>query len=363
MGFRAVTFGTRSVVAVLAFCVASGAGLAAAQTVTVRHVAPGATVELVLDTAPAGTTKAGSDGNATIVATNQLDAPIDVNVWVEVCGDLHRVILARRSVQLVPDFACRRTQIAGLYLLQRITSLVIDVRDTPSMLLRQGRAPDVWLRDPVLAVAEGPAEPLPPLNGLTLFGAVGRSSTLNFKLQSCGAEISCSDNAPMPYSGGVAWWFNDFIAAEARYGHLGDHTATGSGDTFNFTTTREGGVLAFTGRAGFRIGRLRPFGRAGMGLHRATVTTAQTQNDTTVTVNGVAQTVAGGTQIIQMRTRGWAPVYGGGAEVWISPRIGVFGDVQGIGLKGTDDRGSGIEIDDRVLTVQIGFAIRFPNRR
>jgi hypothetical protein len=359
MDFPAAALVRRSLVVLFALHVAIGPTLASAQTVIVRHTTPGATVELVLDATQVGTAKADIEGTATVVATNKMDVPLDVNVWVDTCDDAHRVILARPGAKLIAAAACRRTQIPGLYLVQRITSIVIDLRVT-SLLLRQGRAPDGWLHDPRPAVAKASAEPLPPLTGLTLFGAAGRSATLNFESQSCGDVTSCSGNGPIPYSGGIGWWFNDFVGAEARYSYLAKQTAEASDDAFQFTTTREGGVLAFTGRAGLRTGRFRPFGRAGIGLHRATLTTTQTLNDTTVVINDVEQTAPGGTQILQMRTRGWAPVYGGGVEVWLSPLIGIYGEVQRIGVKGTDDRGSGIKIEDAVITAQVGLAIRFP---
>jgi hypothetical protein len=350
----------RSLVVVFALHAAIGTTLASAQTVIVRHATPGSTLELVLDGAPAGTAVADSEGNATVVATNSVDMPRDVNVWVDTCGNAHRVVLARPGAPLVDAGACRRIQIAGLYVTQRMTSFVIDTRSTSSLLLRQGPAPEEWLRDPRPVVAEAPAEPLPPLTGLTLFGAAGLSSTMNFRTQACGGVPSCSDNTPIPYGGGVGWWFNDFVAAEARYINLGTQTAEASDDAFRFTTTREGGAIAFTGRAGVRANRLRPFGYAGMSLHRATLTTTQTLNDTTVVIDDVTQTIPGGTQVLQMRTRGWAPVYGGGLEVWLKPFAGIYGEVQWIGLKGTDDRGSGIKIDDAAVSVQVGFTIRFP---
>jgi hypothetical protein len=347
---------------VISFAVhlALGATLASAQTVFVRHVTPGATVELVLDATPAGTAKADKEGLATIMATGKGNLPMDANVWVDVCGDTHRVIVARRGAEASADAGCRRTQIAGLYLVQAVTSIVIDANRTQSLLIRQGPAHDVWLHDPPPGVEEGSAEPLPPLTGLTLFGGAGLSSTLNFESQACGAVTSCSANAPIPYSGGVAWWFTDFVGAEARYSYLGALEAEASGDAFQFTTVREGGVLSFTGRAGFRKGRVRPFGRGGLSVHRATLTTTQTVNATTVVVDGVTQTVPGGTQILQMRTRGWAPVYGGGVEIWMSPLIGIYGEAQRLGLKGNDDRGADIEIDDAVITVQVGVTVRFP---
>ena len=347
----------RSLVVSVVLHLAIGTTLASAQTVIVRHATPGTTVELVLDATQLGTAKVGIEGTATVAATTTIDVPLDVNVWVDMCNDTQRVILARRGAQLLAAAACRRTQIPGLYLVQRITTIVIDVRDTSSLRLRQGPAYDTWLQDPGPTTAEASSAPLPPLTGLTLFGGTGRSTTLNFKTQSCG-NVACSGSAPIPYSAGAVWWFNDFVGAEGRYSYLADETDEAAEDAFRFTTTREGGVVALTGRAGVRAGRLRPFGRAGLGLHRATLTTTQTTNDATIVVNNVEQTIPGGAQTLQMRTKGWAPVYGGGLEIWLSPSIGIYGEAQRMGLKGTDDRGSGITVEDTVITAQVGLTIR-----
>lgn len=335
------------------------ATIATAQTVIVRHAAPGTTVELVLDAEPAGTGTVGADGNGTIVATTRLTMPADVNVWVDDCGDTHRVILARRGVTLPASGACRRTQIPGLYVLQGITSLVVDIRGTPTLLIRQGPVYDDWLRDPVIEVDDDePSEPLPPLTGLALFGTVGRGTTLNFRTQACGT-VTCSMSAPTSLTGGAVWWISDVFGVDGRYTYFASEKAEGSGTGFQFTTTREGGVAAFTGRAGVRGGRFRPFGRAGFGLYRATLTTTQTVDATTVTIDGVEQAVPGGTQTIQMRTKGWAPVYGGGLEIWLSPRIAILGEAQRIGLKGADERNTPFEVDDAVITATGGITIRF----
>jgi hypothetical protein len=84
-----------------------------------------------------------------------------------------------------------------------------------------------------------------------------------------------------------------------------------------------------------------------MSLARATVTTTQTVGDST--------------QVMDMRGRGWAPVFGGGLEFWLTPRLGLLFDGQYLGLKGKDERDSGIEVlDDKLFTAQAGVTIRFP---
>lgn len=349
----------RSLVVSFVVQLAIGVTFTSAQTVFVRHLTPGSGFELVVDSTPAGTTKADTAGLASIM-TGTVNMPMDANVWLDACGDRTRVILARPGAQLPDSTGCRRTQIAGLYVVQRVTSIVIDARVTSSLLIRQGRAWDEWLRDPPAGTTQGSSEPLPPLTGLTLFGAGGLGATSNFGSQSCGNVTPCSHDSPLQFSGGVGWWFNDFFGAEARYGYLGNQKATATNDAFRFTTTREGGLLSFAARAGGRIGRVRPFGRGGLGLSRTTLTTTQTVNETSVVIDGVTQTIPGGTQILQGRMRGWAPVYGGGVEIWLSPIIGIYGEAQRIGLKGKDDRDADIEIDDAVITAQVGLTVRFP---
>lgn len=357
MGFRRTGLVRRSAVAVFVLCGALGAAPASAQTVIVRHVPPGSTFELVLDAKEVGTAKANASGNATVTA-NSVDGQMDVNVWLDVCDDVHRVILVRPGAPL-PAGACRRTQIAGLYLLQRTTSIVIDTNSTASLLIRQGRVYDSWLTDsrspvtrPVAGLGPGSSaeepvasEPLPPLTGLTLFGGAGLGSPQDFRSQACGT-VGCSENSPLQYGGGIGWWFNDFLGVEGRYGYLGKLTAVSAGSDPQFSTTREGGFLAVAGRAGLRKGRFRPFGRAGLSLGRATLTTTQTIGD--------------GTQTLQMRARGWAPVFGGGVEIWLSPRLGLFADGQRLGLKGKDEGDSGATMNDTLLTAQVGLAVRFP---
>ena len=343
-----------------AFHLLFGLSVAFPQTAIVRHASPGSTLELVLDTAVVGSATTAADGMATVTAQGDGQFPLDANVWVDRCANRTRLVLARRGVQPAADPACTRTQIEGLYLVQRITTFVVDVQGTPTMRLRQGPAPGEWLRDPQLPSAAAAAEPLPPLTGLTMFAAAGLSTDLDFRSTVCGNATSCSDKAPWPLTGGVGWWFTDFVGAEARYNYLGEIEADGSGQTFSFNSAREGGVLSVTGRAGYRSGRFRPFARGGMGYHRATLTTTETVNETTVVVDGISQTIPGGTQIIQVETSGWAPVFGGGAEVWLSPIVGIWGEVQRLGLKGEDRRGGEARIDDAAITAQFGLTFRLP---
>jgi hypothetical protein len=352
----------RSSVVLFALYTVLGTTLASAQTVILRHTPPGSTVELVLNGRQAGTATADAGGNAT-VTTKSLDthSQIDANIWLETCDDVYRVILAAPGAP-APAGGCRRTQIGGVYVVQRITSIVIDANNSSPVLIRQGAAYSSWLTDPRPEVAKpvketetqttaaAPAasasasKSQPPLKGPFVFGGVGLGTALNFEEQVCGT-VTCTYNVPIQYGGGVGWWFNDFFGVEGRYGYLGKVTATGNETDFQFSTTRESGFLAVAGRAGLHKGRFRPFGRAGMSFDRTTLTTKQTMGESMET--------------LAMRARGWAPVFGGGLEFSLSPRFGLYVDAQRLGLKGKDEQGSGIEVDDTLLTAQAGLTIRF----
>ena len=355
MTFSEAVLVKRSSVVAWALFMVLGTTLASAQTVVLRHAVPGSTLELV------GAAKADAGGTAT-VTTKSIEGQMDGNIWLETCDDDHRVILAKPGAA-IPTTGCRRAQIGGLYLLQRVTSLVIDTSTTSSLLIRQGPPYNTWLTDARPQVAKAASEPdtrtggassattnssaasapLFPLSGPTVFGGAGLGKTLHFGEQACGS-VTCEWDEPIQYGGGVAWWFNDFFGAEGRYGYLGKLKVTANETGYQFSTTRESGFLSVAGRAGFRKGRFRPFGRAGMSLGRATVTTIETIGENTET--------------LAMRARGWAPVYGGGVEVWLSPRLGVFADAQRLGLKGKDERDSGIELNDTLLTAQAGLTLR-----
>ena len=358
MGFPEAVLVKRSSAVLCALYVVLGTSLASAQTVILRHAPPGSALELVLEANPVGAAKADAGGTATVTAKS-VEGQMDANIWFETCDNDHRVILAKPGAAL-PTTACRRIQIGGLYLVQRVTSIVIDTSATSSLLIRQGPAYANWLIDARPEVAKAATEtetrtagsssasaaaskPLPPLSGPTAFGGAGLGTTLHFGEQACGT-VTCTWDEPIQYGGGIGWWFNDYFGAEGQYGYLGKLKVTANESDYQFSTTREGGFLAASGRAGLRKGRFRPFGRAGMSLGRSTLTTTQT--------------MGAGTETLAVRTRGWAPIFGGGLEVWLSPRLGLYVDGQRLGLKGKDDRDSGIEIDDTLLTAKAGVTLR-----
>ncbi len=64
------------------------------------------------------------------------------------------------------------------------------------------------------------------------------------------------------------------------------------------------------------------------------------------------------TQHFAQRTHGWAPVFGGGLEVWASKKVAIFSEMSISRIKGkAEDKGDG-EVDDRLRYFGIGLKIR-----
>src|SRR5262249_40948273 len=142
---------------------------------------------------------------------------------------------------------------------------------------------------------------------------------------------------------------------EASYMRLSPSVidANGSGNHFRFDSDMDGGVMAFVGKGGFPIGRFRMFGTLGADYHRATFTTHQTVDGTTA---------PGGTTTLQWKTKGWAPVYGGGTEVWITSAIGIYGEFTRLGLYGAEDGPGEAKTDTTITAIMIGGRYRLGRR-
>jgi hypothetical protein len=100
------------------------------------------------------------------------------------------------------------------------------------------------------------------------------------------------------------------------------------------------------------------YGRAGMNRHRATLRTTQTISDTSVTTDAGTQTIAGGTQTLEIRTAGWGYLFGGGGEVWLSERVAIYGDLNRVKIKGNDADLPEGSIDDKAWLIHAGVRVR-----
>jgi hypothetical protein len=339
---------------VLAITLHFAAGLTAAfaQTVILRNAPQGSTVEFVLNGAVAATATVGADGLATLAASQsgRSDSQsVDAFIWVDECGSTRRVIaMSRTAAPPAADAGCRRDQIGGLFLLQPVTTIVLDVqRSPPTLRLRQGEAPAAWLQDPS-ADASGTGLTIAP-RGVILFGGGGRMLFSEFSAQACGDVTSCTaEDQAFSGTGGIGYWFSEYGGAEASYLRPGRITADGSGTRFSFDSEMDGELLLFVGKGGVPIGRVRLFGMGGVNYHRATFTTRQT-------TDGSAQT-------LQWRTEGWGPAFGGGAEVWVTPSIGLYGEFGRLGLKGDDAGGGEAQTDAWMSSIIGGVRVRIFGR-
>jgi hypothetical protein len=333
---------------------------ASAQTLIVRGIPAGSTVELVINSSPAGKGTADPSGDAKLPVplpahTNKTE--IDAHVFAETCGDIRRVYIVERGLQPpVRADDCDRRDITGVFFVRRNSTLVVNMAGaSPTMLLVRGSY-DLSPGDPSKVVTA-------KRTGIVLFGAGGISKFSDIEFVACGNVTDCSGNDWRPtFSGGAEMWFTPYLAAHFDYVKPTKVQMQGNGGTFRFTSELDAQVMTFAGKVGIPVGRARIFGQIGSNYHQATFTTRQTNDDVTQTVDGVTQTIPGGTQTFELKTDGWGWTFGGGVEVWLTQRFGIYGEAARARLKGTEaDDGQGI-FDDRMLTFVAGVRYRIGGR-
>jgi len=130
-------------VATTAASVLFTAGAASAQTVYLRNAPAGSSVEILVNAASAGTGEVDSEGEAKVAfKLPEGKTEMDANVFVDACdaGKRRKVVISDR-VRLPPPPAegCERREIAGVYWVRPINTLVVDVGAVaPSLLLVRG---------------------------------------------------------------------------------------------------------------------------------------------------------------------------------------------------------------------------------
>lgn len=324
----------------------------AAQTVIVKGAPVGSTVELVLNTAAVGSAPADRSGYTTLVVGQSANAKpeIDALVFVDQCGNRQRVLIVERGQPAAPlDSACVRREVTGLFVVRPISTLVVDVGvPNPTLLLRQGRfdptsGPRVWTPSPA---------------GLVVFGGGTYAAFDLATAAACGNVSNCAGvDSGFGYTFGVAYWFLPFLAAEATYLKPASTNAMGVGSNYNFANSLDADVLTVAGTAGYPVGPVRIYGKAGATYHRALFATTETIDDSTITIDNVPQTVPGGTQTLEFRTGGWGWIFGGGLEVWLNRTVGAYGEVGWASLKGKDlDGGEGV-MDDKLFLILFGARV------
>ena len=336
-----------------AFVMICGADAAMAQTVIVRSAPPGSTVEVVLNAAPLTSATVDAAGDARLafnLTTAAGKTETDVSIYVDVCDKVRRVVFVERGMQPPPQGAdCERRQIVGLFIVRRVSTLVVNVGGpNPTVLLRQGSVdlspPRAWSSAPT---------------GLIVFGGAGLATFRDAVAIACGNVTPCDgDETRFTYTGGAAYWITRFLAVEGSYVKAANVTVTGSGNTFRFDSFLEPHLATVSGKVGLPLGPVRLYGQVGANYHRATFGTTQTVDDVTVTIDGVEQTIEGATQTFEQKTAGWGWQLGGGAEAWVAARLAIYAEAARFVIKGSARDDSEGSIDERVTAYLFGARIR-----
>jgi hypothetical protein len=317
-----------------------GAGVAAAQTVMVRQAPAGETIELFLNATKIATATVDATGDATLPLNlrehNAGKTEIDANILVDVCDKLHRILVVERGQPAAaPQPGCDRREISGLYGVRSVNTLVVEVGGvTPAMMLikgAKGLTPDkLWTPSP---------------KGLVLFGGGGLSDFRDAVAISCGDASPCTGKkAGLTYVAGATFWITRFLAAEGSYIKPPKATANGSGTNYSFNSVLDAQVFTVAGRAGVPIGPVRLSGQVGTNYHVATLKTTDTINNAS--------------QALQVETRGWGWIFGGGVELWMAPAFALYADAGMAGLKGTPVGGGASRFNDRLRFVTVGARVR-----
>jgi hypothetical protein len=334
------------IVATTAAAVIALAGTASAQTIYMRNAPAGTSVEVIVNGASSGTGTIDAAGEAKVPFTlPQGLKEMDANVFVDTCGKLRKVVIVDRARQAAAAAeGCDRREIAGIYWVRPINTIVVDVGGpTPSLLLVRGNY------TPPKVTAEGdeeaaPSRPLP--TGLLMFAGTAWTNYRDAGDLFCGNATPCSQKSTgFTYAFGATVWLSRFVGVEGSYMRPHEVTASG-GDTYKFNSTLDSDVWTVMGKLGAQAGVVRIFGQGGMNYHEATNTTAET-----IDVNS---------QTFQYKTKGWSWIFGGGMEAWIGARqrFAIYGDGGIMRIKGNAESGGEAQIDDRLKYVTVGVKVR-----
>jgi hypothetical protein len=351
-----------------ALTVTAAAGPATAQTIVVTKAPPGAAVELGLNAATIGTATADAAGIATLTVDLESRGrkPIaDVRIFVDVCEKARRVTLIETGWEApTPAAGCTRHEIFGVYFLQKITTLVVSAaEEAQAVWLKQGPAPDAWLRDlPAETEKKTGSDTMIP-KGLLLYVGAGLSKYAHASTVSCGMQTSCaSDDTQISVRVGGDYWIRPYLAVSGGFLKPWGATADGSGNGYRFETSLKPNVVTITGKVGAPFGRFRVYGESGAAYNWTTRTTTQTMYETTITVDGLPIVVPGGTQVFELKTDGWSWMWSGGGEFWLTPIVAAWGEFSWVKLVGKASGGGEGNLNDTVTSVVGGIRLSLGNK-
>ncbi len=334
----------------------AGLRVATAQTAMVRDAPPGASIELTMNGGAPVTAKADATGDATLTIPSRGEET-DVQLHVDVCDNAIKVVINQPGVvPAAADAGCTRKDLWGIYVMRTITTFVIEINNADaSVYVSQGPPPREWLqhgpsRADRLWGTAGKGLVLSAGGGLAIFS----QGVSNY----CGNVSGCTSSSGFGYHLGAEFWVTPHFAAQISYLRPDDISASGSGDTFTFDTTRTMRVLTIGGKAGVPVGHGRVYGLGGWNHHEATDSTTETVNDQTITADGVSTVIKGGTQAFGQKTRGWGWMVGGGYDLWLRNWIAVYAEFSEVILKGSSVNFGAATIDERSTFLVAGVRAR-----
>jgi hypothetical protein len=340
--------------------VVMAAGVSSAQTVYVTKATAGLPIELSLN----GTKIASATANDAGIASLDVNLPAhggksqtDVHVSVEACAAAVRVQLVEAGLEMpTPSENCAHNDVTGTYVMKRDTSFVVDLsQSTPTVWLTEGEPPNTWLH-PELAPAAGEGRVwAPPPKGLVVSAGGGLALFGDTITNACGNVSSCTGKKTRGALGGTAtMWLTHAFAVQVSYLKPSDVTASGSDTNYTFTNLLETRFVSIAAKAGATAGPARIYGFGGAARHWAIANTRQVVANSTVTVNGVATPVPGGTYVSGIDAPAWDWIAGGGVEFWIKQPFGIYVEGTYLPLKSDAKNGGEGKIDDRVISLVAG---------
>jgi hypothetical protein len=345
----------RSLAVAATFITTVGAGVATAQTVIVTKVPAELTIEFVANATavkPTGTDSGGIRFAANLFQ-NATKVQTDARVYVDRCGKVTRVFLVESALE-PPDKApgCDRVDNRTLFVVRRNTTLVVDLGGTdPTVWLNQGPAPTAWLRPDVEGDHPTRNWRLAP-KGLVLSSGWNLAKYSNAVANACGNVTDCTGSKYQSgYALSAGYWVTSFLGAEVSYLKPSNVTSDGSGDNYHFTSFLESRLATIAVKAGVPIGPVRVYGEAGASYSRTKFSTTEVFSDS-----------PGGTETIEMQTKGWGYLIGGGVEGWVVRSIALYAEVGSTAIKGKPMVGEG-SINDSMLFATAGVRVRLPFRR
>jgi hypothetical protein len=339
-------------------------GTVSAQTVIVTKAPAESTVELFLNGSKAGSMPASATGEATFsldLKARDGRTEMDARIYLDTCPGVRRVQIVERGLEAPAiQSGCGRRDLIPLFLMRQVTSLVVDATEGSSdAWLRQGPAPKSWLTSTPEENGPAGARSWPPApSGLTAFGGGAFTTNSNTLASACGNAAECSSNGFRPaFTAGAAYWISPNLAVEGSYLKPGALTVTGADSTYTFRSELITDIVTIAGKVGGQVGPARIYGFGGMNYQFSDFSTLETTGDIAITVDGETQIIAGGTQELFYQTKGWGWMFGGGVEIWVAPKFGIYGEVSRLKLNGSDTRGGEGMLDDQLTTIVMG--IRF----